>query len=70
MNKRANIDFNGGVKRGLTVKEGAAYTGLGVTHFRKWAEEVGATRRFGKSVRYDRIAIDQALDRLGEVVAK
>ena len=60
MNKRQNIVFNG--KRGLTADEGAAYTGLGTTNFKKWADEIGAVRRFGRSVRYDRVIIDKILD--------
>ena len=60
MNKRQNIVFNG--KRGLTAHQGAAYKGLGTPTFKKWADEIGAVRRFGRSVRYDRVIIDKILD--------
>lgn len=50
-------------KRLLNVKEAAAYLGMGRQRARKWCEEIGAMRRIGqKSIRYDRVIIDQALD--------
>ena len=52
-------------KRMLDRYEGAQYTGMGVNSFRKWCEDIGAVRRFGKSLRFDRVVIDRALDEMG-----
>lgn len=38
------------------------YTGLGISKAHNWAEEIGAIRRFGSRVLYDRIVIDAAID--------
>lgn len=54
-------------KRMLDVFEGAGYTGMGINSFRKWSESIGAVRRFGRSVRYDRRVIDVALDNMGDM---
>lgn len=59
MRKREQADID---IRMLTVDEGATYSGRGRTAFRAWADQIGATRRFGKSVRYDKRVIDAALD--------
>ena len=48
--------------RMFDVEQGSAYTGRGKTAFKAWANQIGATRRFGRSVRYDRRVIDAALD--------
>lgn len=42
--------------------QGAAYCGMGLTTFRKWALEIGAVKRFGNIKRNDRKVIDDALD--------
>ena len=42
--------------------EAAAYVGMGRTYFREWAKGIGARRKFGRSVRYDKKIIDSALD--------
>lgn len=52
-------------KRLLDVREGAMYTNMGMHSFRQWCESIGAVRRFGKSVRFDRHVIDNALDEMG-----
>ena len=52
--------------RMLTVEQACKYTGRGQTSFKKWADEIGAVRRFGRSVRFDRLIIDQALDAMGD----
>lgn len=49
-------------KRMLTEVEGFEYCGQGRTAFRKWAAEIGARRKFGASVRYDKKVLDAALD--------
>ena len=50
--------------RMLNVLQACAYTGRGQTQFKKWAQQIGATRKFGRSVRYDKKVIDKALDDL------
>lgn len=62
MNTRSNIlDLN--ERRLLTIKEAAAYCGMGRANARKWFDDIGAVRRFGRSVRIDRVVVDRALDR-------
>lgn len=50
--------------RMLTIEQAQVYTGLGRCTCRKWCEEIGAARRFGRMMRFDRIVIDAALDQL------
>lgn len=40
----------------------AAYISLGETRAREWLTKIGAKRKFGAAVRYDRHVIDKALD--------
>ena len=47
----------------IDAKEGANYCGVSVPTFKKWADEIGATRHIRKSVRYDLTAIDEALNK-------
>jgi len=42
--------------------DGAAYCGMGLQTFAAWAKEIGAERRFGRRVLYDRVVIDKKLD--------
>ena len=49
-------------KRLLNVKELCAYIGMGHTRAEAWAGEHGALKRIGRSVLYDRVAIDKAID--------
>lgn len=51
-------------KRLLSAKEGSEYTSLGANSFRKWAENIGAMRRVGTRVLFDKKVIDAALDRV------
>lgn len=46
----------------LDEKTATRYVGLGRTYFRRWAEGIGARRKFGKRVLYDRATIDAAID--------
>lgn len=49
----------------LTIEQAAGYVGMGKSSFRKWANEIGATRVFSaRMTRYDREVIDAALDAL------
>ena len=47
----------------LTEEEGRFYTNMGRTNFRKWADEIGATRRRGRRVLFNREVIDDFLRR-------
>lgn len=49
----------------LTIDEACGYIGRGRNSSRAWLDEIGATRKFGKSVRFDRRVIDAALDSMG-----
>ena len=53
------------MKRLLDVKELGAYCGLGVCKAREWGREIGAERRIGRRVLYDRMAVDREIDRMG-----
>ena len=50
--------------RMLTSEQAQVYTGMGRTICRKWCDEIGATRKFGAMVRFDKIVIDKAMDKL------
>lgn len=53
-------------KRLLNVREICIYTGLGRTQARQFMDEIGATRKFGSRVLFDKTVIDAALDKMGE----
>ena len=53
-----------GNQRLLTVEGLCEYLGRGKNSARAWADEIGATRKFGKAVRFDRVVIDKALDNM------
>lgn len=49
----------------LKTQEAADYVGLGVQTFKKWADEIGATKHIGNRIlRYDVEVIDKAIDQL------
>ncbi len=54
-------------KRLLTIYEAAQYVGLGTKSARKYMEEIGAVRKFGSRVLFDKNVIDQELDQRKEV---
>lgn len=62
--KRAEISE----KRLLDMDEGAKYCGLGRVTFRKYADAIGATRKIGSRVLFDRLVIDTALDSGAEML--
>lgn len=62
---RTNVEINPG-KRLLNTREAATYLGVGLKKARDYCEEIGAVKRFGKSVLFDKAVIDKALSR-GEV---
>lgn len=55
-------------KRLLNIKEVCTYIGIGQTQARKVMQEIGAVRRFGRRILYDKIVIDTYLDDMGESV--
>lgn len=56
-------------KRLMSERETCEYVGLGRSKCRSWAEEIGAIRRIGRRVLYDRAVIDRAVDELAEHTA-
>lgn len=48
--------------RMLSIDQAMAYTGRGRNSCRTWCDEIGATRHYGRAVRYDKKVIDAALD--------
>ena len=50
-------------KRLLNIKE--VCIGIGQTQARKTMQEIGAVRRFGRRILYDKIVIDTYLDDMG-----
>lgn len=60
MQKRKQAEIEN--TRMLDAVQGATYCGMGRTTFRKWAEQIGAVRKFGQLVRFDKKVIDAALD--------
>lgn len=50
-------------KRMLTIYEASQYLGLGTKSARKYMEQIGAVRKFGSRVLFDKAVIDRELDR-------
>lgn len=48
----------------LRARDLAGYVSIGIRRAMEWGKLVGADRRFGRLVLYDRKAVDQALDRM------
>lgn len=51
-------------KRLLNIKEVCSYIGVGQTQARRYMEEIGATRRFGRRVLFDKNVIDSAISNM------
>lgn len=51
-------------KRLLNIEEVCIYIGLGQTNARRYMEEIGATRRFGKRVLFDKHVIDKFINNM------
>ncbi len=60
MHKRKATDIN--KSRLSPIQPAAEYCSMGRTTFRKWAEEIGALRRFGRILRVDMDVVNAALD--------
>lgn len=52
--------------RMLTIEQAVKYTGRGRNACRDWCNAIGATRHYGRMVRYDKKVIDAELDRQQE----
>lgn len=63
MNKQ-NVKGNITEKRLLNIGEVCVYTGIGQTRARQYMDEIGATKRFGKRVLFDKTVIDAALNNM------
>lgn len=64
--KKQNVIGELKEKRLLNIKEVCIYTGRGQVAARKYMDEIGATRKFGRRVLFDKTVIDAALDKMGE----
>lgn len=62
--KKQNINGELKEKRLLNIKEVCIYTGRGQVTARKYMDEIGATRKFGRRVLFDKTVIDAALDKM------
>lgn len=49
-------------KRLLNIKEVSAYIGLGTVRAREYMDEIGAVKKFGRRVLFDKTIIDKAID--------
>lgn len=58
------------IPRLMNEKDCMEYLSMGRTKFREWTAEIGARKKFGKAVRYDRTVIDKYLDQMSEQVKK
>lgn len=52
--------------RYLSEAGAMTYTTFGRDKIRSWGKEIGAVRKVGKRVVYDRLVIDRAMDALAE----
>lgn len=61
MNKQ-KVTGNIAEKRLLNIKEVSSYIGVGQTQARQYMKEIGAIKRFGRRVLFDKTVIDAALN--------
>ena len=64
MRKKADTVLSISDRRLLNIDEAAAYVGQGRNSARQFFEEIGAIRRFGRRVLFDKKVIDAALDQM------
>lgn len=62
MRKKVVVGYSLEGKRMLSVSEMETYTGLGRNAARKFAEDAGALRKYGRRVLIDKAVLDRALD--------
>lgn len=55
-----------GNKRMLSRKEVETYTGLGKNLCRSWCESIGAVRKIGRRVLFDKTVIDAVMDQMAK----
>lgn len=55
------------MKRGLTLEEAAKYCGVSESTFKKWQADGLVPRPWPGTRRYDRKALNQALDRMSGI---
>ena len=60
MNKNGNSTNN--EKRLLSLPEASEYIGLGKRFGQDWLRSIGAERKIGRRVLFDRVVIDRHLD--------
>jgi hypothetical protein len=65
MNKKKNVTEIEN-KRMLTTTEAETYTGLGKGLCRKWCESIGAVRKIGTRVLFDKFVIDAVMDQMAK----
>ncbi len=65
LHRRAMLAGSAGQdRRGLTIQEAADHCGLSVSGFRLWVRRFGIQCRIHGTNRYDRVALNAAIDRL------
>lgn len=52
--------------RMMTTEQACKYTGMGKTKLRVWGKEIGAARKFGKALRFDKEVIDDYYRKMRE----
>lgn len=57
-------------KRLLSEAEAREYIGLGKGSCREYCSQIGAVRRIGRRVLYDRVVIDRAIDDMNSKAAR
>lgn len=62
--RKQNVTGNIEEKRLLNIREVSSYIGIGQTQARRYMEEIGATKRFGKRVVFDKQIIDKAISNM------
>ena len=60
--KKQNVRGTIEEKRLLNIREVCIYTGIGQTRAREYMDQIGATKRFGRRVLFDKTVIDNALN--------
>lgn len=63
MRARNNVEEVANMRM-LGIEEAAAYIGMGRNATRAWMDRIGATRKIGRRVLFDKNIVDRALDQL------
>ena len=62
---RMRTKYDTGIKRMLSYTEACEYMGIGISSLRRFAAEYPCTKKIGKRVLFDKIALDKYLDDCG-----